>query len=139
MQCTCIVVHMNEESELHVSDNGSKAWYQQCKIHRLNGPAIEMVNGTKAWYQNDELHRTNGPAIEYADGAKAWLQNNKYHREDGAAMEHPNGDKAWWMNGKRCDDVVAWAKALLHHQGIKPTQDVVDAKVAQVMQQDLFN
>jgi len=40
------------------------------------GPAIEY-SGNKFWYQNNKLHRTDGPAIEYANGAKYWYQNGK--------------------------------------------------------------
>ena len=35
-------------------------------------PAIEDANGTKHWYQNHQLHRVEGPAIECTDGTKYW-------------------------------------------------------------------
>ena len=35
--------------------------------------------GTKAWYVNDELHRLDGPAIEGADGSKEWWVNGIYY------------------------------------------------------------
>ena len=38
---------------------------------------IERVDGTKYWYQNDKLHRSDGPAIEYPDGTKMWYINGK--------------------------------------------------------------
>ena len=28
--------------------------------------------GTKAWYLNGELHRLDGPAVEFANGDKWW-------------------------------------------------------------------
>jgi len=36
-----------------------------------NGLKIDAL-GTKEWYINDELHRVDGPAIEYANGDKYW-------------------------------------------------------------------
>ena len=33
---------------------------------------------TKAWYQNGKFHREDGPAIEYADGRKYWYQNGRF-------------------------------------------------------------
>ena len=63
--------------EVRVYDEGGKEWYQNGKLHRTDGPAIEGTDGYKAWYQNDKLHRIDGPAIEGTDGYKAWYQNGK--------------------------------------------------------------
>ena len=30
------------------------------------------LNGTKYWYQDGKLHRTDGPAVEGANGIKEW-------------------------------------------------------------------
>jgi len=65
-----------------------------------NGLIISS-KGHKAWYQNDKLHRTDGPAIEYAYGDKAWYQNGKLHRTDGPAVEYSDGGKAWYLGGQR--------------------------------------
>ena len=46
-------------------------------------------NGTQCWYQNDKLHREDGPAIEYAGGYKAWYINDKKLTEE----EFNNRDK----------------------------------------------
>jgi len=54
--------------------------------------------GTKRWYQNGKLHRENGPAIEYANGGEEWRQNGKLHRLDGPAVEWFDGSKEWWLN-----------------------------------------
>jgi len=56
---------------------GDKRWYQNGKLHRLDGPAIENTDGNKYWYQNGKCHRDNGPAIEYADGTKRWYKNGE--------------------------------------------------------------
>ena len=68
--------------EVHVYD-GSKSWYQEGKLHRDDGPAIEYANGTKKWYQEGKLHRDDGPAIEYANGTKNWyLKGMKVSEEE---------------------------------------------------------
>ena len=68
--------------ELKVCSDDTKAWYQNGKFHREDGPAIEYANGCKYWFQNDQLHREDGPAIEYEDGRKAWYQNGKFIRRE---------------------------------------------------------
>jgi len=47
-------------------------WKQNGKLHRLDGPAVELSSGTKSWLQNGLLHRLDGPAIEWFDGVKEW-------------------------------------------------------------------
>ena len=74
-------------------------WYQNNKLHRLDGPAKEFKNGTKVWYQNNEYHRLDGPAVECKNGDKAWYQNNLRHRIDGPAIEYKNGIKIWLIKG----------------------------------------
>ena len=58
------------------------------------------LGGHKHWYQNGKLHRTDGPAVELADGEKYWYQNGERHRTDGPAIERTNGYKYWYQNGK---------------------------------------
>ena len=42
----------------------------------LNGPTA-----LRGWYQNGKLHRTDGPAIERADGTKEWYIDGKVMTE----------------------------------------------------------
>jgi hypothetical protein len=35
--------------------------------------SVTEPNGTKRYFQNNKLHRTDGPAIENADGSKAYF------------------------------------------------------------------
>ena len=35
----------------------------------------EDADGSKCWYLNGELHRVDGPAVEYANGDKYWYLN----------------------------------------------------------------
>ena len=37
---------------------------------------ITDTNGNKYWYLNDKLHREDGPAVEMADGTKKWCIND---------------------------------------------------------------
>ena len=95
------VLEADQKPTLRVGSDGTKKWYQNDKLHRLNGPAIEYRNGDKAWFQNDKRHRLDGPAMEYPDGTKEWYQNDKLHRLDGPAMEYPDGSKEWYIDGKQ--------------------------------------
>jgi hypothetical protein len=70
---------MDQQKEF---SSGSKYWYQNNKLHRVDGPAIEYSNGDKSWYQNGLRHRIDGPAIDHYDGGKYWfLYNKKYTKE----------------------------------------------------------
>jgi hypothetical protein len=90
------------------------------KLHRLDGPALELKDGTKWWYRNNERHRddddgpafigpnvqtwykTNmrhrmgGPAEIYADASQLWYVNDKLHRVGGPAFES-SGEKRWYQ------------------------------------------
>jgi antitoxin component YwqK of YwqJK toxin-antitoxin module len=92
---------MNNQSEMKVCASGAKRWFLNSKLHRLDGPAVELPDGTKEWYLNGKLHREGGPAVEYASGAKYWFLNDKYLREGGPAIELTDGTKAWYLNGKK--------------------------------------
>jgi hypothetical protein len=96
--------------------------------------------GTKRWYLNDKLHRIGAPAIEWYDGVKTWAQHGKLHREDGPAIDVPHNisNNQWWFNDKRYD-FASWVKQVLIYQGLEPTQNNIDAKIAEVMSRDLFD
>ena len=62
---------------------GTKEWFKEDKLHREDGPAVELPNGTKAWFKEDLLHREDGPAHESANGYKSWyLEGKKYTEEE---------------------------------------------------------
>ena len=94
-----------------VNDIGTKSWYLDGKLHRIDGPAIEDANGSKYWYLNGKLHRVDGPAVEYADGSKRWYLNGKLHRIDGPAVENANGSKYWFLDGKQLTQ-AQWLEAV---------------------------
>jgi hypothetical protein len=60
----------NEQPQMKVNKHGGKKW-------RLHG--IVLVNGTKMWWLHGKLHREDGPAIELADGDKEWWLNDVYY------------------------------------------------------------
>ena len=98
--------YYNKRGKLHRKDGpaielagGRKEWYQNGKRHREDGPAVEDADGSKKWYQNDKRHRLDGPAIEWANGGKEWWENDERHREDGPAVEYLAGTKYWYQNG----------------------------------------
>jgi hypothetical protein len=99
---------MTDKTEIKINSAGTKRWYQNDKLHRVDGPAVEYPNGTKYWYQNGTLQRTDGPAVEYANGLKEWYQTGLRHRTDGPAIEKSDGRKEYWINGKELTQLEAF-------------------------------
>jgi hypothetical protein len=66
------ITKLSNGGELHKYPNGEKHWLLNGKLHRENGPALELSTGSKAWYLNDKLHREDGPAVIRWDGHKRW-------------------------------------------------------------------
>ena len=93
-----------------VDQNGNRFWYQNDKVSRLDGPAIEWANGTREWYLNGQRHRVDGPAIEWAEGTRIWYLNGQRHRVDGPAIECANGHREWWIEGKQLTEQEFLAK-----------------------------
>lgn len=66
-----------------IDEYGNRCWYnKQRQYCRTDGPAIEWVDGTKCWYVNGLLHRLNGPAVEFANGYKRWYIEGKEYTEE---------------------------------------------------------
>jgi len=82
---------------LEIDEDGARRWYQNGRLHRTDGPAIEWANGHRSWHQNGELHREDAPAVEWANGDRYWYQNNQHHRTDGPAIEWANGTRRWFI------------------------------------------
>ena len=124
---------------MFVRPGGGKEWRLNGKLHRDDAPAVEYEDGINAWYQHGKLHRIGAPAAIGYNGDKLWYQHDRLHREDGAAVEKADGTKVWCVDDKLYYDISAWAKAALKFEHKEPTQDNVDAKIAQAMRADLFN
>ena len=79
-------------------------WYLITQEFKISDETYEVrvySDGSKEWYQNGKLHRLDGPAIEYSDGYTYWYQNGKRHRLDGPAYERADGYKEWWVDGTK--------------------------------------
>lgn len=89
-----------EDCGYHQVDiDGTKKWYLNNELHRLDGPVVIMSDGTKEWRIHGELHRTNGPARVYPNGNQAWYQKNQLHRIGGPAIDFKTKQE-WWIHGK---------------------------------------
>ncbi len=86
----------------YIDKKGSVGYIKNGKLHRDDGPAVELFDGGKEWYKNGRLHKDDGPSVEWADGTKLWHTNGKLHRGDGPAIEYSDGREEWWYkNGKK--------------------------------------
>lgn len=94
-------VDREEYSFILTDDNGSKYYYTNNNLHRLDGPAIEAFNGDKEWYYQGVIHRFNGPAVVLSNGTKVWWKFGKISRRSGPAVLKSNGDKEWWVEGEK--------------------------------------
>jgi len=82
-----------------VTEEATKWYNENYRLHRENGPAVELKNGFKYYYINGKFHREDGPAIENANGDKYYYINGISHRQDGPAVEWANGYKSYCING----------------------------------------
>jgi hypothetical protein len=82
--------------------DGLEEWYEDGKLHRIDGPAIIEPNGVRRWYQNGMLHRIGGPAIEYSSAMKGWFFEGQRHRIDGPAVEWELS-REWYLHGERLE------------------------------------
>lgn len=94
--------------EIVVDDDRTARFLLHGVLHRDGGPAI-MRPGPSGhydevwWYRFGKIHREDGPAIELADGSKKWFCDGKPHREDGPAVERADGSKEYWLDGEFLD------------------------------------
>lgn len=55
---TIKVIHLGQVPEHYtgivISDVGDKYWYKEGKVHRTDGPAIELINRNKRWIISNE-------------------------------------------------------------------------------------
>jgi len=83
-----------------VDQKGTIRWYQNDKVHRLDGPAVEWVSGTKKWFQNGKLHRLDGPACEWVGGSKEWwIDGEQYTKEEFDQKVRPCAGKKVTVDG----------------------------------------
>jgi hypothetical protein len=101
---------MDNESTLKIDAVGTKRWYLDDDLHRVDGPACEYESGNKQWWLNGKVHRVDGPAIEWGDHTEWWLNDNR-HRVDGPAVVFASGRKEWWLNSKYYYTFDKWLEA----------------------------
>ena len=74
---------------------------EQAVFDALKYRIVVNEYGTRMYYNSaNKLHRDDGPAVEISDGDKFWYQNGLRHRTDGPAIATPSGYKAWYINGE---------------------------------------
>jgi hypothetical protein len=78
-----------------------RAFFLRGRVHREDGPAVELDDGTKEWFLSDQRHREDGPAVVRADGTKEWWLDDARHRDDGPAVEWADGAREWWLDGEK--------------------------------------
>ena len=86
-----------------VNKEGS-VWMINGKLHRKDGPAIELNNGRKEWYLNGKRHRIGGPAIIFVSGDMHYYENGKCSRRDGPAIVNSDGYLGYWIDGKKVEE-----------------------------------
>jgi len=99
---------MQHEQYIHINQYGNKIYYKDRAmniIHRLDGrPAVQYADGSKMWYVDGQLHRLDGPAFEAANGCKYWYVDGQCHRLDGPAVQYADGRKYWYVDGKHLSE-----------------------------------
>ncbi len=88
------------EDGLRIDEHGTKRWFKDGLLHRLDGPAIIYPEGNIAWYKDGLYHRLDGPAVVWKSGTKFWYQDGLLHRLDGPAVELIDESQEWWYEGK---------------------------------------
>ncbi len=77
-----------------------KGYYKNNQHHRVGDfPAVECGDGSLQYWENGKLHRLNGPAIIYPDGHRAYYQNGKRHNLNGPAVIYAIGMVEYWIDG----------------------------------------
>lgn len=120
-----------------VDKRGTKRWYLNDRLHRMDGPAVECADGSKEWWMNGKIHRDGAPAVELADGTKKWYQHDKLHREDGPAVEFKDWINFWYLNDSWFDTPEKWAEELLKQRKQPHDAAAVDAFLKTILKKDI--
>jgi hypothetical protein len=89
---------------------------------------VRVFNSHTEWYQNEKLHRVDGPAVDCTNGSKYWYQYGNRHRVDGPAVETARGHQEWWIGGKFFKSEAEFNLAI----NPKPTCDNTEIVIAGV-------
>jgi len=69
---------MKEKLYTRRSTDGDLYYYKDPEYtiqHRRDGPAVIYEDGTVEYWQNGRMHRLDGPARHYANNIKDWVIN----------------------------------------------------------------
>jgi len=96
--------------------NGNKYWHKEGKLHRENGPAVELWDGSKNWYIGGVLHRIDGPAVETYNGYKEWyIEDTLYFLNKLEFFVN----KCLYLGTEKGKYDLCWLKFLTENQGVK--------------------
>lgn len=92
---------------VEITKYGTKMWFKNGSLHRIDGPAAIHADGSTEWWQLGVLHREDGPAKDLADGEQQWWVNGTRHRLGGPAITRTMlpGSRSWWIHGKHIRSV----------------------------------
>lgn len=77
-------------------------YYEEGKLHRVDGPALEFADGRKEYYKHGALHCETGPAVITATGVQQYFKQGVLHRLNGPAVIYPTHEE-WWVEGKKIE------------------------------------
>lgn len=66
--------------------------------HNEDGHAVMYFNGTRAWYLNGILHRIDGPALLFRT-VGVYGSRTDFHIEDGPAITPFDDRHEWYVEG----------------------------------------
>ena len=72
-----VIVWEKEKNEQGFRDVVQKEYRIRGDLHRVGAPALEK-HGTKFYFQNGKLYREDGPAVEYKDGTVSYYEGGMY-------------------------------------------------------------
>jgi hypothetical protein len=72
------------------------------RLHREDGPAVELADGTEQYFYEGALHRDDDlPASVLSTGEREWYRYGAQHRDhDLPAVVHPDGTSIYIVDGK---------------------------------------
>lgn len=74
------------EYKVKVYSDGRKYHLHNGKLDCEELPSVVWPDGTKIWYVDERVHRINGPAIVYFDGAVRWYLRGQEQPEEFGCM-----------------------------------------------------
>lgn len=83
--------------EIHYFDESGR-------LHREDGPAVEMPDGHKSWWKHGVCHRLDGPAIIQSNGNQYWYVEGRLHNDKGPSVIQISGKKWYYLYGQEISE-----------------------------------